>query len=243
MNTAKEHYDQQLSAVYSWMAGSLETVLERNRAFFRQLEIDTMPRGLAIDLGAGSGFQSIPLAEFGFSVVAVDFSSALLAELRERADNLSIHTVHDDILNFKQHIDGQAQVIVCMGDTLPHLESLNDVQALLWAAARALVKGGMLILTFRDYVSTEPQGKQRFINVRADKSKILTCFLEFHEEVVEVYDLLHRKEGGQWTLSVSSYPKLRLDKDLVSNQLCEAGLTVLNNEFANGMIRIVAKKV
>lgn len=243
MNTAREHYDQQLSAVYSWMAGSLETALERNRTFFRQLEINTMPRGLAVDLGAGSGFQSIPLAEFGFPVVAVDFSSALLAELRECADSLSIRTVHDDILNFPNHVDGQAQVIVCMGDTLTHLESLNDVQELLSAAARTLVKGGMLILTFRDYVSTEPQGKQRFLSVKADESKILTCFLEFHEEVVEVYDLLHRKEGEQWTLSVSSYPKLRLDKDLVSNQLRGAGLTVLNNEFADGMIRIVAKKV
>lgn len=242
MNTAKEHYDQQLAAIYSWMSGSPEVVIERNRALFHQLGIDNLPRGLAVDLGAGSGFQSVPLAEFGFSVVAVDFSAALLAELRERANGLAIRTVDDDLLNFAKHIDEQAQVVVCMGDTLTHLESFDAVQTLLLDVARALARDGMLILTFRDYVSVEPHGIQRFIPVRSDDSRIFTCFLEYREEVVEVYDLLYQREGEQWMLNVSSYPKLRLDRNWISNQLRQSGLTVLRNEFANGMISIVAKK-
>ncbi len=197
---------------------------------------------MAIDLGAGSGFQSVPLAGFGFSVVAVDFSSTLSAELRERAGNLSIRTVHDDILNFSEHIDRAAQVIVCMGDTLTHLDSLDAVKALLSDAARALDKGGMLILTFRDYVSVELRHEQRFVPVQSDESKIFTCFLEYHENFVEVFDLLYQKEGEQWTLSVSSYPKLRLDRSWVENQLLENELTVVCNELANGMIKIVANK-
>ena len=43
-------------------------------------------------------------------------------------------------------------------------------------------------------------------------------------------------------LDVSSYPKLRLDKDWVSGQLIEAGLRVIRNEVAQGMAIIVAKK-
>ena len=242
MNTVKEHYDHQLADVYSWMAGGFEMVAERNRVFFYQLEIDKIPRGLAIDLGADSGFQSVPLAEFGFSVVAVDFSSALLTELRMRAGNLSIHTVHDDILNFSKHFDEAAQVVVCMGDTLTHLESLDAVKRLLRDAARVLGKGGMLVLTFRDYISVELRDEQRFIPVRSDESKIFTCFLEYHEGFVEVFDLLYRKEGEQWTLNASSYPKLKLDRGWVENQLLEHRLTVVRNELANGMINIVANK-
>jgi SAM-dependent methyltransferase len=242
MNTVKEHYDQQLADVYSWMAGGFETVTERNRAFLRQLEIDKIACGLAIDLGAGSGFQSVPLAEFGFSVVAVDFSSTLLTELRERAGNLSIRTVQDDILNFSKHIDQAAQVIVCMGDTLTHLESLDAVKALLTDAARALGKGGMLVLTFRDYVSAELRNEQSFIPVQSDEFKILTCFLEYHKDFVEVFDLLYRKEVEQWTLKVSSYPKLRINRGWVENQLLENGLVVVHNELANGMIKIVTNK-
>ncbi len=242
MNTAKEHYDQHLASIYSWMTGSSEENIERNLGLLRQLNIDTLPRGLAVDLGAGSGFQSIPLAELGFSVLAVDFCSELLSELRDRCDNLPIRTVHDNILNFFKHIDEQVQLIVCMGDTLTHLESVDAVQSLFSDVGRALVENGTLILTFRDYVSVEPRGTQRFIPVQSDESQILTCFLEYHARIVEVYDLLYRKEGEQWLLSVSSYPKLRLDKNWVCDRLRERGLTVLRNQFANGMICIVAKK-
>lgn len=243
MNTAKDHYDQQLASVYSWMAGTPEAAIKRNHDLFRQLEIDLTPRGLAIDLGAGSGFQSIPLAELGFSVIAVDFCAALLSELSERAKHLLIRTVHDDILNFSKYVEEQAEVIVCMGDTLTHLESLSSVQSLLLSVEPALVKGGKLVLTFRDYVSAEPQGTQRFIPVKSDESTIFTCFLEYYEDLVEVYDLIYRKNSERWVLNLSSYPKLRIDKSWILDQLQKQGFQVARNEVINGMISIVAQKV
>lgn len=242
MKTAKEHYEQQLAALYSWMSGGSEVAIERNRALFQRLGIESVPRGLAVDLGAGAGFQSVPLAELGFTVMAVDFSPQLLAELRERAVGLPIRTVEDDLLNFDKHVEGLAQVVVCMGDTLPHLESLDSVRSLLTRAGHALACDGMLILTFRDYVSAEPQGSSRFIPVRSDETKILTCFLEYREEVVEVYDLLYRREGNGWVLYASSYPKLRLDKNWVGEQLGKAGLRVIHNETSQGMVIIAARK-
>jgi SAM-dependent methyltransferase len=243
VNTAKDHYDQQLASVYSWMAGTPEAAIKRNHDLFRQLEIDSTPRGLAVDLGAGSGFQSILLAELGFSVVAVDFCATLLSELSDRAKNLSIRTIHDDILNFSKYVEEPVQVMVCMGDTLTHLESLNLVQSLLISVQRELAKSGKLILTFRDYFSSEPYGTKRFIPVRSDESTILTCFLEYHENVVEVYDLLYQKDGERWVLNTSSYPKLRIDKDWVCDQLQKTGLQVIRNEIINGMICIVAQKI
>jgi SAM-dependent methyltransferase len=242
MNTAKDHYDQQLASVYSWMAGTPESAIERNHALFHQLEISSSARGLAVDLGAGSGFQSIPLAELGFSVVAVDFCAALLSELSDRANNLTIHTVHDDILNFSKYLEDRAQIVVCMGDTLTHLESLSSVESLLLSVEGALATSGKLVLTFRDYVSTEPHGTQRFIAVKSDESTILTCFLEYHEKVVEVYDLLYQREGEIWVLTTSSYPKLRLDKSWVCDRLQKLKLEVIRSEIINGMICIVAQK-
>ena len=242
MNTAKDHYEQQLASVYSWMSGTPEAAIKRNHDLLCRLGIDSAPRGLVVDLGAGSGFQSIPLAELGFSVVAVDFCAALLSELSVRANHLSIRTIHDDILNFSKYIEEQAQLIVCMGDTLTHLESLNAVQSLLLSIEHALATSGKLILTFRDYVSKEPHGTQRFIPVRSDESTILTCFLEYHKNVVEVYDLLYRREGEGWVLNTSSYLKLRIDKNWVCEQLQKLNLQVIQNEIINGMICIVAQK-
>lgn len=242
MNTAKDHYDQQLASIYSWMAGTPEVAIKRNHDLLRQLGVH-LPRGLAIDLGAGSGFQSIPLAELGFSVVAIDFCESLLSELRDRVGNLPIRTIHDNILNFSKYVEEQAQVIVCMGDTLTHLESLDSVQSLLLSVESTLAAQGKLVLTFRDYISVEPQGTQRFIPVQSDESTILTCFLEYREDVVEVYDLVYRKEGDRWVLSTSSYPKLRIDKNWVCDQLRKSKLEVVQNTIINGMICIVAEKL
>jgi SAM-dependent methyltransferase len=242
MNTVKDHYDQQLASIYSWMAGSPEAAIKRNHDLLRQLEVNPS-QGLAIDLGAGSGFQAIPLAELGFSVVAVDFCEALLAELNDRASNLPIRTIHDNILNFSKYVEDQAQIIVCMGDTLTHLESLNSVQSLLLSVGNALATNGKFILTFRDYVSVEPHGTQRFIPVQSDESTILTCFLEYGEDIVEVYDLVYRKEGARWMLNTSSYPKLRIDKNWVCDWLQKSGLEVVQDKMINGMICLVAEKL
>ncbi|MBD1848243.1 class I SAM-dependent methyltransferase [Cyanobacteria bacterium FACHB-63] len=242
MSTAKDHYDQQLASIYSWMAGTPEDTIRRNHDLFRQFEVN-LSRGLAIDLGAGSGFQSIPLAELGFSVIAVDFCETLLSELRDRAGNLPIRTIHDNILNFPKYVEEQAQVIVCMGDTLTHLESLDSVQSLLLSVKGELATNGKFILTFRDYVSIEPQGTQRFIPVQSDEFTILTCFLEYREDVVEVYDLIHRKEGNRWILSTSSYPKLRIDRNWICDLLQKSGFEVVQNTVTNGMICMVAEKL
>jgi SAM-dependent methyltransferase len=242
MNTAKDHYDQQLASIYSWMAGAPEAAIKRNQDLLRQLGINSS-QGLAIDLGAGPGFQSIPLAELGFSVIAVDFCEALLSELRDRAGNLPIRTIHDNILNFSKYVEEQAQVIVCMGDTLTHLDALDAVRSLLLSVEDALVTNGKFILTFRDYVSVELKGTQRFIPVQSDEFTILTCFLEYHEDVVEVYDLIYRKEGDRWILSASSYPKLRIDRNWICDQLQKSGLKVVQNTIINGMICVVAEKL
>jgi SAM-dependent methyltransferase len=242
MNTAKDHYDQQLASIYSWMAGTPEAAIKRNQDLLRQLGIDSS-QGLAIDLGAGSGFQSIPLTELGFSVIAVDFCEALLSELRYRAGDLPIRTIHDNILNFSKYVEEQAQVVICMGDTLTHLESLDSVQSLLLSIEGVLATNGKFILTFRDYVSVEPQGPQRFIPVQSDESTILTCFLEYRKDIVEVYDLVYRQERDRWVLSTSSYPKLRIDKNWVCDQLRKLGLEVVQNKVINGMICVVAEKL
>jgi SAM-dependent methyltransferase len=242
MNTTKDHYDQQLASVYSWMAGTAEAGIQRNRDLFRQLGIVANTGELAVDLGAGSGFQSIPLAELGYAVVAIDFCEALLVELRDRTGHLAIRSVHDDILDFPKHIESPAQLIICMGDTLPHLASLDQVKSLLSRMAIALAMDGKIILTFRDYVSTEPSGTQRFIPVRSDDATILTCFLEYHADIVEVSDLLYRKEGDRWVLTTSSYAKLRIDQNWLCQQLQAVGLTVMRHEMINGMVSIAAQK-
>ena len=242
MDRVKQHYDRQLASIYTWMAGGLENAVVNNRQLFQKFGVDRLSQGLAIDLGADSGFQSIPLAQLGFSVVAIDFCGMLLSELKEHCHNLAINTVEDNILNFDRHINKPAELIVCMGDTLTHLESLDVVRSLLSDIVTNLANNGRLILAFRDYVSVELEETQRFIPVRSDDSKILTCFLEYKERYVKVYDILYQKELDKWSMEVSSYRKLRLSPSWVKDYLEENSLTIIDRQVIKGMVYLVASK-
>jgi SAM-dependent methyltransferase len=224
------------------MAGGFEAALDRNRNQLNSLGLASWPRGLAVDLGCGSGFQSIPLAEAGYRVLGIDFCSALIDELRSRQGDLPIRAVQDDLTNFGRHCDAAPALIVCMGDTLTHLTSVESVSALFREAARVLAPGGRLVLGFRDLATRELSGPARFINVRQEPTCIFTCFLDYRPGSVEVNDLLHELQAGAWKLSVSSYRKLRLDEATASRLLVDANLTVEHASTDQGLVRLVAVK-
>jgi SAM-dependent methyltransferase len=242
MSSIQAHYDQLLGPVYTWMAGGWDAAVARNRAMLDTLGLAHWPRGVAVDLGCGSGFQAIPLAEAGFEVVALDLCDPLLAELREHTGNRSIRAVQDNLLNFGAHLDGEAALIVCMGDTLTHLESVETVAALIRDAAARLSNNGRLVLGFRDLATLELSGPQRFIPVRSEPDRIFTCFLDYRPDHVEVNDLVHTRDGEQWRLATSAYRKLRLTAAQVGALITDAGLTLEHASTEQGVVRLVGVK-
>jgi len=196
---------------------------------------------VAVDLGAGPGFQSIPLAELGFQVIAIDLSGDLLNELRERAGGLSIVAIQDDLLNFARHSPGQSDLIVCMGDTLTHLNNLQDVQTLIKRAQKSLVPMGRLLIGFRD-MSVAVMDLERFIPVRSDADRIFTCFLEYEQRHVKVHDLVYERCADRWILHKSSYRKLRISTQWLQTQIKNVGLNLEHLDVSNGMTIMIASK-
>lgn len=241
MATVKQHYTNVLANVYSWMLGGFDIALDKNAEFFRLNKISPQESGIAIDLGAGCGFQSIPLARLGFSVTAIDLDQKLLNELKVNASNLDITTIQDDLINFEQYVDNKAELIVCMTDTLLHLESKEKVSTLLQKIFIVLESKGKLIITFRD-LSQELSELDRFIPLRNNEQRIFTCFLEFESDTVKVHDLVYQKDHNGWKLNKSFYRKLRLSQQWVDRQLKEAGFKQIEFKVNNGLICVIATK-
>jgi SAM-dependent methyltransferase len=241
MRTPQDHYDRFLGSVYSWMLGDREAALDEARKELRDLGVASSrdEAGIAMDLGAGTGLHSIPLAESGFTVVAVDTCRGLLDELESHMGDHAIRVVQGDLTGFRSHHPGKAAVIVCMGDTLTHLPSLQAVERLFHEVKAALVPGGLFVATFRDYVSSTLEGVSRFIPVRSDEHRILTCFLEYRERSILVHDLLQTRRAGGWETTVSAYPKLRLDPAVLQELLRGLGLSARIESGPRGMVRLV----
>jgi SAM-dependent methyltransferase len=243
MSTVADHYAKHLGPVYAWMAGGVDAAIGRGALELEAIDMPAPGPGsdIAVDLGAGFGMHAIPLARRGHRVIAIDSCTALLDELRGRTEGLSVDVVDGDLLQFRRHVSDKAQAIFCMGDTLTHLDSRDAVVRLAADVAATLDRGGVFVTTFRDY-STALGGAQRFIPVRNDADRILTCFLEYSDDSVTVHDILHERAGSQWTMQVSSYRKLRLPPEWVVSCLESQGLSVQREPGMAGMIRLIARK-
>lgn len=236
-----DHYEKQLADYYSWMFGDFEKKLDDNRQFFSLRNIEPFQTKLAYDLGAGCGFQSIPLAEAGFRVKAVDFSKKLLSELEHHRGNLSIESIESDIMHFENYATEQADLFVCMGDTLTHLESKDDVRVLFERIFKKLEPKGWLVLSYRD-LTFELTGIGRFIPVRGTPERIFTCFLEYFPDHVQVFDIVNELQNGQWQQKISSYKKIKIVKDETLKLLRETGFGIQYEDVTRGMVTIIATK-
>ncbi|MBZ0203875.1 MAG: class I SAM-dependent methyltransferase [Ignavibacteria bacterium] len=240
MNKVKHHYDSHLGYIYPWMTGDFEDNVKTFEEYFASKQITPRGNKIALDLGSGHGIQSIALSNLGFNVTSIDFSNQLLDALKQNSKG-KVKVIEGDIMDFDMTGNLKPELIVCMGDTLTHLTDRSDLRNLLKHCHDILQPGGKMVLSFRD-LTKELEGAVRFIPVQSSEDRILTCFLEYHEDRAEVYDILHEKIDGKWEMKVSSYPKLRITSDEVCGLLFTNKLRLLNAEQVGRMEYIIADK-
>ena len=103
--------------------------------------------GSALDLAAGEGRNAVWLAERGWDVTAVDFSSVGLDKARRMAQErgVSIRTEVADLTGFDPGVAGHSLVLV----VYLHLGA-RELPAILERAARAVAPGGRLVVVGHD---------------------------------------------------------------------------------------------
>ena len=238
----RAHYEDLLSLHYSRLFGDFAAKVAEQRALLERLGVAAGEGALAVDLGCGSGFQSLALAQMGFRVRAVDLSPRLLTELAGHSAGLPVETVAGDLRSAATLVPPGAALVVCMGDTLSHLPREADLDDVVTGVAGQLAAGGRLILTFRD-LSNEARGLDRFIPVCALDDLVVTCFLEYEPRTVKVHDLVWARQAGTWRFQRGMYRKLRLAPSAVGARLERAGFLVARGDAPGGLAVLVGTRV
>ena len=237
----KDHYENHLGSFYSWMLGDFETRQKEQEDFFTKNCIFPKSNKVAMDLGAGNGIQSVSLAKLGFSVKAIDFTSQLSNEIVNHSAGLDIEVLNGDFTDQVYFLKYAPELMVCMGDTITQLESTDHIDLLLKNASRYSRDNAVFVVSFRD-LTRELTDEQRFIPVRSDDNRILTCLLEYFPDFVKVTDILHERINHEWVQKVSCYRKLRLNTEMLRNLFARNNFHLMDVEIIKGMNYLIFRK-
>jgi glycine/sarcosine N-methyltransferase len=148
----------------------------------------------ALDAGCGTGFHSVLLARLGLRVTAVDISQRMLDELlRHSAElKLGVTTVRAEFRDIPALVADRFDAVFCMGNSLPHLLTPQDLRSSLEAFGRVLTPGGLLFLQVLNYdriLRTRPEIQ----NVKeTDRGTFIRSY-QFSDETIQ---FSIRKTGG-----------------------------------------------
>lgn len=129
-----------------------ETMWSEEPNVFLVEKVADLEPGRALDLGCGEGRNALWLAERGWDVTAVDFSSVAIARGRRWAERrgVTVDFRAADVIDFEPEPGGYDLVIVFYLQ-LPH----GEVRKVLENASKALAPGGSILVVAHDLDNLE----------------------------------------------------------------------------------------
>ena len=79
--------------------------------------------------------------------------------------------------------------------------------------------------------------------VHSDDTKIMNCFLEYDEDKVTIYDIVHEKSGQGWKQYISHYQKIKIPLNLLKTILLSSGFEIRLCESQQSFNYIIAEKL
>lgn len=139
-----------------------------------------------LDIGSGTGFHSVLLAKLGCEVTAVDVSEKMLMQLQNNASKyeVTVKTVQSSFQELATKVDSGFDGIFCMGNSLPHLLNIDEIDSALTNFNSVLKDGGKLFLHILNYNRILKE-KKRIQNVREVGGKTYIRYYNYYDTHIE----------------------------------------------------------
>ncbi len=202
--TAVRDFYDHLAGDYDRMTG-FEKRFVAERPFFKLL-VDTHGIRTAVDAGAGTGFHSLLLSELGVRVSAVDASPAMLEALRRNARlrGLEVETIQSTFADAAGRL-GKHDAVFCMGNTLAHILTGEDLLAVLAGFRSLLEPGGILFVQMLNYAKILAE-RDRIQSVKEEGGTIFLRFYDFDGELIRFNILTMTRTPSGFDTQLQSVP-------------------------------------
>jgi sarcosine/dimethylglycine N-methyltransferase len=190
------------------------------------------PKGKRVlDLACGTGRHSVALALEGVEVVGVDNSEVMVSRASEHSDSnkVSPKFVLGEMADFLSVVDGQFDLVICLGNSLALLDDLDTVGRVLSSVHDSLYDNGVFIAQVLNFEEIHTTGfrffPQKGGRMESGEEVVFSRFYE-HIDPPNSSTLVmsaQMKEKDEWTSLVSTQKVLNLNSNLLKRYLAQAG--------------------
>ncbi len=134
-----------------------------------------------LDAACGTGIHAIVLAQMGRHVVGADISPAMIESARHHAkeNEVAIRWITASMQELDKKTSEKFDTILCLGNSLPHLLSNEDLDKTLSGFNHMLQPGGRLIIQILNYHK-----------ILREKNRVVAVNRHANREFVRFYDFL-----------------------------------------------------
>jgi SAM-dependent methyltransferase len=190
-----------------------------------------------LDTATGTGMHAIALAQKGFTVSGMDISEGMVTIARQNAAAVNVDvffttaafgniTKRSTLIPEGKGIPFDA--VLCLGNSLPHVDDINALQSALADFSACLRPGGLLILQNRNFDNVLDK-KERWMEPQSYKDENgETIFLRFYDFLPDghiQFNIITLKPttDGQLNQSIMETRLFPITRDILVPALEEAG--------------------
>jgi glycine/sarcosine N-methyltransferase len=135
---------------------------------------ERLTEGKILDLAAGTGNHALALAKLGFSVTATDLDENMIKAIEEKAikDDVCISAIQLAMEQLEEIMDNRFSTIICLGNSLVHLNNINALTKALSDIHNLLSHDGKLFIQIVNYDRVLKEGITELPYINREKEQV-----------------------------------------------------------------------
>jgi len=160
--------------------------------------VDPAKERSVLDAACGTGLHAILLAKMGIRVVGMDLSPEMTMQAGVNAKKAGVHVdfITGDMRCLGKELLAGFDAILCLGNTLPHLLKLKDLEKTFKGFFRLLNPGGFVLLQILNYDKILKK-KERIIGIHRKEGREFIRFNDFAGRFVDFNILTVTENQGK----------------------------------------------
>ncbi len=244
-----EDFYNKIAETYDWLFSDRKKIMQdQMEALVPILRKNNVKK--ILDCACGTGMQSIGLIKEDFQVLSSDLSQGMIDQAISNAmeEGINLETVQADFRELSQKFRGPFDAIVCMGNSLPHLLSDNEIKIALSSMYQLITKKGLVVIEIRNFDELFWTQK-RFIPIRvnAEHNNYLVTILYVIDEIkpfarFNVLYILQDRTSKDFKLKVHSADYYPIGNEKLAQLLRDVGFIDIEIKKFGEFIWFIGRK-